>query len=106
MSICANVPRITSNLRKRLMILPRRPFIAGFGNTRQTRVTTGTPTDGDAGAGSVYVTIPVRVDALLKNGRRQRFAGRYVMRRVNDVDGATAAQLRWHIASATLCVLQ
>ena len=83
-----------------------RSFSAGFAKTARTHVTTGPPTDGDAGAGSVFVTIPVRVEARLKDGTRQRFAGRYVLRRVNDIDGATAEQLRWHIASAALRVVR
>lgn len=83
-----------------------RGFSAGFAKTARTHVTTGAPADGDAGAGSVFVTIPVRVEARLKDGTRQRFAGRYVLRRVNDVDGATAEQLRWHIASAVLQVVR
>lgn len=77
-------------------------FTRGFARTRRTCVRTGAPTDGDGAAGSVFVTIPVRVDAVLKNGARQHFAGSYVLRRVNDVDGATPQQLRWHLASATL----
>lgn len=79
-----------------------RGFAAGFARTLHTRVTTGTPTDGDGAAGSVYITVPVRVDAVLKDGTRQRFAGSYVLKRVNDVDGATLQQRRWHIASARL----
>ena len=40
--------------------------------------------------------------AQLDDGRQQRFVGQYVVRRVNDVPGASADQLRWHIDSATL----
>ena len=50
----------------------------------------------------MFVTVPVTVIATLNNGTRQRFRGSYVLRRVNNVDGATAAQLRWHIESARL----
>ena len=77
-------------------------FRAGFADTRSTQVTIGRMEPGDAGAGSVYQTVPVKVDAVLKDGKRQRFAGRYVVRRVNDVDGASADQRRWHIDSAQL----
>lgn len=79
-----------------------RAFAAGFARTAHTHVVTDPPTDGEGAAGSVFVTIPVRVDAVLKDGRRQRFAGHYVLRRINNVDGATREQLRWHIASAAL----
>ncbi len=77
-------------------------FTRGFAQTADTRVFTTAPVNGDAGAGSVFVTVPVRVEARLKSGLRQRFAGSYVLRRVNDVPGATAEQLRWHIMSARL----
>lgn len=77
-------------------------FERGFAHTVSTRVTIGRLTPGDAGAGSSYQPVPVTVDAMLDNGTRQRFVGSYLLRRVNDVDGATSAQRRWHLASAQL----
>lgn len=77
-------------------------FAAGFADTRSTRVTISALPEGDAGAGSVYQPVTVTVDAVLADGRQQHFTGTYVLRRTNDVDGATLAQRRWHIASATL----
>lgn len=77
-------------------------FQAGFAGTRSTRVTIGKLEPGDGGAGSIYQTVPVTVDAQLQDGSRQRFTGDYIVRRVNDVDGATPAQLRWHIGQAKL----
>ena len=77
-------------------------FQAGFANTRSTRVTIGDVEPGSAGAGSIYQTVPVTVDSQLQNGTVQRFAGDYIVRRVNDVDGASPGQLRWHIGQATL----
>lgn len=77
-------------------------FTRGFARTAHSRVRAGAPTDGDGAAGSVFVTIPVTVEARLKNGAAQHFTGSYVLRRVNDVDGATPEQLRWHIDSAKL----
>jgi len=77
-------------------------FVRGFAQTASTRVVTGAPRDGDAGMGSIWLTIPVDVRARLKDGRRQHFRGEYVMRRVNGVDGATPAQLAWHIDQARL----
>lgn len=77
-------------------------FQSGFAGTRSTRVTIGRLEPGDAGAGSIYQTVPVTVDSQLQDGTRQRFVGDYVLRRVNDVDGATPAQLRWHIGQAKL----
>lgn len=77
-------------------------FKAGFARTRSTRVTIGALEPGDAAAGSIYQPVPVTVDATLDDGTRQQFRGTYILRRVNDVDGATPDQLRWHIASAKL----
>jgi hypothetical protein len=77
-------------------------FARGFAHTRTTRVTIGALPPGDAGAGSLYQPVPVTVDATLDDGRHQRFRGSYVVRRVNDVDGASPGQLRWHIDSAQL----
>lgn len=77
-------------------------FRTGFAHTRSTRVTIGRLSPGDGGAGSIYQPVPVMVDATLDDGTHQRFAGTYVIRRVNDVDGASASQLRWHIDSAAL----
>lgn len=77
-------------------------FQAGFASTRSTQVTIGRLEPGDGGAGSIYQTVPVTVDSQLQDGTRQRFVGDYVVRRVNDVDGASPAQLRWHIGQATL----
>ncbi|WP_271299613.1 hypothetical protein [Sphingomonas sp. CV7422] len=77
-------------------------FTRGFAQTRATQVTIGTLPPAEGAAGSLYQTVPVTVAATLADGRRQRFAGRYVVRRVNDVDGATPGKLRWHLDSAQL----
>ncbi|SFP35425.1 hypothetical protein [Sphingomonas rubra] len=80
----------------------RAAFQAGFARTRSTHVTIGALKPGEGAAGSIYQPVPVIVDATLDNGTRQRFRGQYVVRRINDVDGATPAQLRWHLDSAQL----
>lgn len=77
-------------------------FRAGFARTAHTRVVTGEPGRIEGAAGSLYVTVPVTVTAVLKDGSRQRFHGRYTLRRVNDVAGATLAQRQWHLAGARL----
>ncbi len=77
-------------------------FVRGFAQTAATRVVAGRPRDQEGAAGSTFITVPVDVHARLKNGRRQHFRGEYVMRRVNGVDGATPAQLAWHIDQARL----
>lgn len=77
-------------------------FTAGFAHTRATHVTIGQLEPAEGAAGSIYQSVPVIVDATLDDGKHQRFTGEYVVRRVNGVDGATPAQLRWHIDSAHL----
>jgi len=51
----------------------------------------------EGAAGSSYYTAPI----VLIDGRRHK-RGEIVLRRVNDVDGATPEQLRWHIESLTV----
>jgi hypothetical protein len=54
--------------------------------------------EGDAGAGSQFYEAPVTV----RFGNDTPERGSLVLRRVNDVDGATAEQLRWHIERSTI----
>ena len=56
----------------------------------------------EGGAGSIYIEIPVVVTGAMKTGGSFRMQGPVALRRVNDVDGATPAQLRWHIFSSGL----
>jgi len=55
------------------------------------------PGEQEGAAGSLYYTAPVRI---IDGPRTVR--GEVVLRRVNDVPGATEEQLRWHIESTTL----
>jgi len=77
-------------------------FRRGYTATLQVRVTPIPPFDAEGAAGSVYATIKVKVDALDGGGVWQHFVGSYTLRRVNDIEGASAAQRRWHIESAHL----
>jgi hypothetical protein len=77
-------------------------FRAGYAATKSARVIFLKPGDAEGAAGSVFVELPVRVEALLRTGAKQHFVGSYTLRRVNDVDGSTAAQRRWHIEGAKL----
>ena len=79
----------------------RSQFAAGFAQTSQVHVTIGDSIQVEGAAGSQYATVPVSVDAVLKDGRRQRFVGSYTLRRVM-VDGASPEQRRWHIEKAQL----
>ena len=76
-------------------------FAAGFGKTAHVHATVGDSVRVEGAAGSQYATVPVTVDATLREGREQHFTGTYTMRRAM-VDGATPAQRRWHIYKAAL----
>ena len=52
----------------------------------------------DGGAGSLYYEAPV----VLRFGQAMPERGSLILRRVNDVDGATPEQLRWHIERSTI----
>jgi hypothetical protein len=77
-------------------------FAAGFDSTAHTAVTITAPVSIEGALGSSYAEVKVRVDATTTAGAGQRFEGAYVARRVNDVPGATPAQLRWHLDAARL----
>jgi hypothetical protein len=58
--------------------------------------------ESDAAMGSLYYTAPATLTGTTVEGKPFRLQGDVVVRRVNDVDGATPAQLRWHIGTADL----
>jgi hypothetical protein len=80
-------------------------FAAGYSNTATVEATVGVPGRIEGAAGSRYVEVPVTVRAVTRTDEKQRFGGRYVLRR-SLVDGATATQRRWHIYSATMKVIR
>lgn len=51
-------------------------------------------------AGSIYIEVPTIMRGTTKAGTPLRIEGPIVLRRVNDVDGSTAEQRRWHVARA------
>lgn len=56
----------------------------------------------EGAAGSSYYDAPIIIAGSDRAGRPVRIEGRAVLRRVNDVDGASSAQLRWHFETLTL----
>ena len=80
-------------------------FEAGFDSTESVEVRTGTPGRVEGAAGSRYVTVPVEIDSRLRDGTGQKFTGTYTLRRV-AVPGASAAQRRWHLYSASIRQVQ
>jgi hypothetical protein len=53
-------------------------------------------------AGSSFYEVPVTVTGVTRAGKPYRLSGRLTLRRANDVPGASAEQLRWHIERSTL----
>jgi hypothetical protein len=76
-------------------------FRNGFAQTKSVRVDIGEPGDMEGAAGSRYITFPVTIHAVTKDGKEQNFKGEYVLRR-SVVDGATAEQRAWRIYSAKI----
>lgn len=56
----------------------------------------------EGAAGSSFYTSQAVITARDSQGRPVRLEGPIVLRRVNDIEGATPEQLRWHIESADL----
>lgn len=56
----------------------------------------------EGAAGSSYYTVPATVTGTRADGSKAVLKGEIVLRRVNDVDGATPEQLRWHISQVSL----
>lgn len=77
-------------------------FAQGFAGTAHVSATVQPAGEIEGAAGSLFATVPVRIESELKDGTVQHFAGHYVLRRVNDVPGATPEQLDWHLYSAEI----
>jgi len=76
-------------------------FAQGFAGTASVTAAVGPPGRMEGAAGSRYVEVPVTIRAVTTTGERQRFRGSYTLRR-SVVEGASAAQRRWHIYSARI----
>lgn len=67
------------------------------------RITVGIPGGRMEGAaGSSYYSSPATITATDRDGRLVAIEGPIVLKRVNDVPGATAEQLSWRVHSADL----
>ncbi len=74
---------------------------AGFAKFRTITVGIGEGAV-EGGAGSLYYEVPVTVTAETEDGSVEKLTGSVTARRVNDVDGASPEQLRWHLAGLNL----
>lgn len=78
-------------------------FAASFDKYSQYHANIGAPGRIDAGAGNRHVTVPVQIYARLKERAAPVYMiGTVTLHRAGDIDGATAAQKRWHILSADI----
>ena len=77
-------------------------FAASFAKYKIYDGDAGTPGDSEGAMGSVYVEFPVKVTGVLARGGGFVLEGPMTLRRVNDVDGSTAEQRRWHISASGL----
>jgi hypothetical protein len=82
------------------------PKIPDFGRSldRYARLgaNIGAPGRLDPGAGQVYLDVPVQFYGRLKTGEVVNMLGKTTLHRVNDIDGSTAEQRRWHIVRIDL----
>ena len=78
-------------------------YAAQFAEYRKIVVSFG---DGrvEGAAGSLYYEAPVNFTGILANGTPIRRSGTIVLRRANDVPGATPEQLHWRIHRTSLQV--
>lgn len=72
-------------------------FAASFDAFSQYDAQIGAPGEMEGAAGSSYVDVPVQIYGRTKAGVPFHKLGTVTLRRVNDVDGSTEAQRRWHI---------
>lgn len=79
----------------------RRALVNLFGDLDGITVAVPEGTLGGA-AGSSYYVAPATITAKGADGRSVRYEGEIVLRRVNDVPGATADELRWRIERVAL----
>jgi hypothetical protein len=72
-------------------------FTADLKRNRESHLEIGKPGDAEGAAGSIYVTVPIVLYGQNASGADFRRGAAVILRRVNDVDGSTEAQRRWHI---------
>ncbi|MEW5688127.1 MAG: lipoprotein [Pseudomonadota bacterium] len=77
-------------------------FVAGLGEFRSFHALIGAPGEIEGAAGSLYVEVPVQLYGRLKDGGEGHRIGAATLRRVNNVPGASADQLRWSISGVAL----
>jgi hypothetical protein len=79
-----------------------RQFADSFARYKVYDGNIGKAGDIEGAAGSMYIEFPVKVTGVLARGGGFVLEGPMTLRRANDVDGSTAEQRRWRIASSGL----
>lgn len=77
-------------------------FVAAFADRATIHSEVGKPYDSEGAAGSIFIQVPFHLFGKTKAGARYDLVGPLTLRRVNDVDGATPEQLKWHIVESAL----
>lgn len=77
-------------------------FTKFWSKYREIHVLIGAPEAMEGAAGSSFVEIPVQIYGRMADGTPYNLRGPAVLRRVNDVPGATKEQLQWRIESTDL----
>lgn len=78
-------------------------FAASFAKYRSYEADIGLPGRVDAGAGQRYVSVPVRVTAVMRDDSEEvTMIGPVTLHRTGAIDGATAAQRSWRIRDTAL----
>ena len=83
-------------------IVRRAKFAASFAKYKIYDGRAFEPGETEGAAGSIYIEFPVTVTGILAKGGGFHLSGPVTLKRVNDVDGSTAEQRRWHISSSGL----
>ncbi|MGO1073082.1 hypothetical protein [Lysobacter sp. CA199] len=76
-------------------------FANGFAQTAGVSIELAPPGRVDAGAGQRHIEVPVAITATQRDGSLRKYVGAYTLRRT-VVDGASAEQRAWRIASADI----
>lgn len=72
-------------------------FAADLDDYPKVAMTVGKAGDVEGAAGSLFVKVPLALKLTLRSGSPYEMTCAARLRRVNDVPGATAKQLRWNI---------
>lgn len=76
-------------------------FVQGYANTAYVAVTLGSPTT-DAGAGNVYGTVPIVIQATQTDGSVQVFVGCYVLHHTNPAIDPRPDAALWKLRDARI----